>query len=203
MNQSLNPSPNSVIIDDQQGQKGTETVPDGISKSIELFNKEGSINPVELTDGILKRAMDRMRQRVHIQPDLSQSTNKSGILSGYEPGKYTYLLQKGEYDFDEDPTVPRQGWLVPGYNFMGPGNLMGGVPTNLTDQAARIHDYDYTKAKSNKDIAIMDQQFLDNVNMGYSLTPLSKPLIERLATTVIAAKLAIEKATGINFYGKT
>lgn len=64
-------------------------------------------------------------------------------------------------------TSRRKGFLLPGHNYLGPGNpLENGPVKNKADQIAKEHDHQYNKANYKEDIYEADQQaiweFADN-----------------------------------------
>ena len=91
--------------------------------------------------------------------------------------------------------APKKGFLVPGYNYCGPGNpLPNGPPVNELDQICMEHDYDYEKGV-NKTVA--DKKMLSRLSkhkgntLGEKMVKgmLVRPLIQAKAITGLGANL--------------
>jgi len=80
-------------------------------------------------------------------------------MYGSNPTNYYYPYRR----------YKRKGLVLPGYNYLGPFNdLESGKPTNASDEAARIHDYEYNDLqKEGKNPYFTfnraDQKFLDSI----------------------------------------
>lgn len=60
-------------------------------------------------------------------------------------------------------------FLYPGHNYLGPGNsLQNGTPVDKADVIARVHDYDYFKAKTKQDIFRSDLKAIKEFRNDYT-----------------------------------
>lgn len=60
-------------------------------------------------------------------------------------------------------------FLYPGHNYLGPGNsLQNGTPVDRADNIARVHDYDYFKAKTKQDIFRSDLKAIKEFKADYT-----------------------------------
>ena len=87
--------------------------------------------------------------------------------------------------------------VLPGSNYIGPGNsLHSGVPTNLVDFNALVHDTDYSNAQSASDVREADERFLIE---NYNLVPRSglEAFHKYVSIAGIGIKYGVESLTGI------
>lgn len=109
---------------------------------------------------------------------------------------------------DPSRELERNGWTLPGYKYLGPGNSLNrGVPVNALDSAAQKHDEkyeklsDYLKKTKNRKVfeekvKEADREFLQEVSL---ITPNS--MYERFARYLaqggIGTKYLVKQVTGV------
>lgn len=63
-------------------------------------------------------------------------------------------------------------FVLPGHKYLGPGNkLESGNPTNSSDRIARVHDYNYAKAKDKQHIFKADQRAIHSFAKDFIKNP--------------------------------
>ena len=87
--------------------------------------------------------------------------------------------------------MPKLTW--PGYNYLGPGNpIRNGHPINSLDRKARIHDIQYSQAKTKEDIYASDSQALSSFS--------NEGALGILSAGALGAKTLTEQAIGGTIY---
>lgn len=100
----------------------------------------------------------------------------------------------------------KRGLVVPGYNYLGPGNdLHRPPPINFADSHAQSHDIGYDKSKSFTDVQKEDIKLLkaagDHIIEGISgKDTFGDTLGSVIGGIGIGAKYLVEKAVGKSFY---
>jgi len=95
--------------------------------------------------------------------------------------------------------------IVPGFNYLGPGNSMNrGAPINLADAAAQEHDEAYDIAADQEDIATADDHAMHDAFSDLLENGISNPMgaigdIELIGG--LGTKRIAEKVAGGNIYG--
>lgn len=89
---------------------------------------------------------------------------------------------------ENEPKRPREGWLFPGHNWLGPGNPIDDAPAvDKADEVARTHDIAYSHAHNFEDIRTADRQAMHDF-------PVSVPGV--VGTIGLALKYAAETVAG-------